>query len=323
MRGENYPAMIFIESAKNIQNLIGSQKSAKVLHFCLCLVLAVLLASVSADLTWKFLGSFMTPGADLELQGWGEAPSVRPATVAAKGSIRRAEELALFGQVVRNEGSAAVGAVDPKDVPVTTLALVLKGVVAAEPMSRALAIVAEKSNKAKEKLYGIGDKVPGNAVISEIYADRIILRRGGVLETLMLYLEEAKGPSPAPKSASLGESEKIVALGDGVHWEIDSDYLSQRLADLPGLAREVGVEVYKEDNRQQGYRLISARGSKLLRDMGLKPGDVLLEVNGKKLDTIQAGLSVYQEMSGAQQIQVVFSRNGRNETRVYEINGAN
>ncbi|MFN2369329.1 MAG: hypothetical protein ABR605_10375, partial [Desulfurivibrionaceae bacterium] len=78
----------------------------------------------------------------------------------------------------------------------------------------------------------------------------------------------------------ISNDEPIVSLGDGVHWEIDNSYLEERLNDIPSLAREVGVEVYKEDDVQQGYRLISARGSSLLRELGLQPGDVLHEVNG-------------------------------------------
>ncbi|MCA1765004.1 MAG: hypothetical protein LC633_01930, partial [Desulfobulbaceae bacterium] len=232
------------------------------------------------------------------------------------------EELPLFGLAARTGNLSRSSGVDPADAPETTLALILKGILKVEPMQKALAVIAEKG-KSEDELYGIGDKVPGNAVVSEIYVDRVLLRRNGVLETLMMqYDEQAVTKNNQDNQAALviNNDEPIVSLGDGVHWEIDNSYLEERLNDIPSLAREVGVEVYKEDDVQQGYRLISARGSSLLRELGLQPGDVLHEVNGVKLDTIQGGLSAYQRIRDADQIRVVISRNGRRETRMYDVN---
>ncbi|MDT8334079.1 MAG: type II secretion system protein N [Desulfurivibrionaceae bacterium] len=286
------------------------------------LVLAVLLAQTGASLTWKIVGV---------ISDFGEG--FTPKSIAVKkprdsgdrsiGGHAGAplEEPPLFGLAVRVENSSRSPAADSGAAPKTTLALVLKGIVTVESMQRALAVIAEKG-KGDEELYSVGDKVPGNAEISEIHGDRVLLRRGGVLETLMMEQDDQDGLSMSSRETESagGADEAIIDLGDGVHWRIDNSYLEQRLGDIPTLAREVGVEVYKEGDVQQGYRLVSARGSKLLRELGLQPGDVLHEVNGVKLDTIQGGLSAYQQIRNAEQIRVVISRNGRRETRMYEIN---
>jgi general secretion pathway protein C len=291
-------------------------------RFVLGFVAALLLAQTGASLTWKIADVTSERDDDLTAR----RKSAEKTLISSKGSAAgRAEsqldELPLFGLASRVENSSRSSAVDPAAVPKTTLALILKGIVTVEPMQRALAIIAEKGPKNEENLYSIGDKVPGNAVLSEIYADRVLLRRGGVLETLMMQLDENAGLAKKSQPEVLsGNDETIVSMGDGVHWEIDNAYLEQRLNDIPSLAREVGVEVYKENNVQEGYKLVSARGSKLLRELGLQPGDVLHEVNGVKLNTIQGGLSAYQRIRDAEEIRVVISRNGRRETRVYEVN---
>jgi general secretion pathway protein C len=301
---------------------LTSGNALKFWRWLIGIILVVMIAQSAASFTWKVVGLGFGP---LAQSPAGAVNGRKPQPVAKVAvSSRNAaplEELSLFGQSGRVERSGATAPLASEAAPETTLELVLKGVITAEPKSRALAIVAEKGKANDEQLYGIGDKVPGNAIISEILADRLILRRGGVLETLMLQDQGLAdlAVNRAAESVALN-GDDIVNLGDGVHWEIDNAYLNQRLNDIPSLAREVGVEVYKEDNVQKGYRLVSARGSKLLRDMGLQPGDVLHEVNGVPLDTIQAGLSVYQQMRNAQQIRVVISRNGRRETRIYEIN---
>ena len=42
-------------------------------------------------------------------------------------------------------------------------------------------------------MYAVGDKVPGNAELSEIHVDRVILMRSGRYETLSLPEETASG----------------------------------------------------------------------------------------------------------------------------------
>jgi len=308
-----------ITTAKDYFADANAQRKWRIL---LGVLLALLLAHTGASLTWKVVGL----SADFVEEPTARGTDVKKARVsrrsptAVRGSVPT-EELSLFGLADLAKLSSTAPAIDPNAVPETTLALVLKGIITMEPMQRALAVITEKGKKEEEKLYGVGDTVPGNAVISEIYADRIILRRGGVFETLVIEQDEQAGLTRNDESdLAINADEAIVNLGDGVHWEVDNSYLTERLNDLPALAREIGVEVYEEDNVQKGYRLISARGSKLLRDLGLQPGDILHEVNGIKLDTIQGGLSAYERIRNADEIRLVISRNGRRETRIYDVN---
>jgi general secretion pathway protein C len=208
--------------------------------------------------------------------------------------------------------------------PVTTLSLLLKGVIAAQPMSRALAIIADKGGS-NEQLYGLGEQIPGNASIREIHADRVIISRGGILETLLLegsQSAETTRPSPSGNSRSpnLGAA-KISAVGNGNNYRIEQDYWEERLADLPGLSREVGVEIYKEDDEQRGYKLLSSQGSRLLTSLGLQPGDILLSVNGRPMNSVQEGLAAYQQIRNGGRVQIEIIRNGRRESRVYDIGG--
>jgi len=308
-----------ITAAKDYFADANAQRKWRIL---LCVLLALLLAQTGASLTWKVVGLTADFGEELTTRSSAvkKARVSRRSPTAVRGSVS-AEELSLFGLADLAKLSSTAPAIDPNAVPETTLALVLKGIITMEPMQRALAVISEKGKNEEEKLYGVGDTVPGNAVISEIYADRIILRRGGVFETLVMEQDEQAGLTRNDESElAVNADEAIVSLGDGVHWEVDNSYLTERLNDLPSLAREIGVEVYEENNVQKGYRLISARGSKLLRDLGLQPGDILHEVNGIKLDTIQGGLSAYERIRNADEIRLVITRNGRRETRIYDVN---
>jgi general secretion pathway protein C len=57
----------------------------------------------------------------------------------------------------------------------------------------------------------------------------------------------------------------------------------------------------------------------MLDDLGLKPGDILLEVNGIKLIDAHRGLLAYQKLRDAQEISMAVERNGVPKTMIYAI----
>jgi type II secretion system protein C len=301
----------------NTKQFTSNFRDEKVWRLAINLCLALLLAHTLASLTWVIAG----PAGGTISQEGKAVKRAQGLPVLTSRAMVVTTEAALFGKAGRVETSPVPLSLDTLSAPPTSLSLELKGVIVAEPMSRALAAISEKGSK-KEKLYGVGDKVPGNGVITEILVDRVILRRGGTLETLMLLNKKAAHSAKKGPRGQRTTGKKITSLGDGVHWQVDNAYLNKRLADIPSLAREVGVEIYKEGNVQKGYRLVSSRGSKLLRDMGLQPGDILNEVNGLPMNSVHDGLTAYQGMRNAKEIRLVITRNGRRETRIYEINSS-
>lgn len=98
--------------------------------------------------------------------------------------LNKLTELHLFGQnLEQNMG----------DLPETTLQLDLKGIYSDPNEEMGSAIIAVPGKQ--DHVYLIGDTVPGGAVLLDIYEDRVILRRAGQLEALMLpqkKLEEGK-----------------------------------------------------------------------------------------------------------------------------------
>ena len=66
----------------------------------------------------------------------------------------------------------------------TSLPLVLVGIIAADDPQDGLAILGE--NAAGAKVYAVGDNVPGGAKLHQVLADKVIIDRNGVLESLML-----------------------------------------------------------------------------------------------------------------------------------------
>ncbi len=72
-----------------------------------------------------------------------------------------------------------------KKLAETRLPLILQGVFLNDDDALSRALIAEKRGKRKQsKSYGVGDDVPGNAVVSAIHKDHVVLQRGVSYETL-------------------------------------------------------------------------------------------------------------------------------------------
>jgi len=263
------------------------------------LLLILLLSQASARLTWALLTPPPTvPPAVLLPARSGQVGLTDSGVTAALGEKLAA--LHLFGQAEpRTQAAAATAMID---APKTTLSLTLKGLVATKSTDRGLAVIADQG---KEKVYGIGDQVPGNATIEAIFPDRVILRRAGQLETLYLEKREKKLPAPSAPASSMNQP-----VTEDNQRQLSHQYLDQTLANLPDLASQVEVHLHKPEGGRHGLRLVAPQGSEFLKNIGMQTGDILYEVNGIPLSDAGAAMIAFEQLRNANNIQVVFERNG-------------
>ncbi|MGB5261323.1 MAG: type II secretion system protein N, partial [Gammaproteobacteria bacterium] len=146
------------------------------------LLVVVWIAAQLATLTWGLLA----PEA-------GDAPVV---SAARNMPVQQDPDRRLIGQLpgwhllgVVTQATAPVKTEVPADAPDTRLKLTLRGALASDDPENARAIIADTGGN--DEQYSIGDILPGNAELSEIYPDRVILKRNGRYETLRLP-EEAQ-----------------------------------------------------------------------------------------------------------------------------------
>lgn len=255
------------------------------LFHLLLILLVLLLARSLASLTWQLA----TPAPAIETT----LPPL-PATVSPTGTpVNPASTLAtrqLFG--------SASGIEPVTDAPETRLDLKLVGVFASEDSS-ALAIIV--SGRQHEAIYGIGDTLPGNATLRAVHADRVILERGGVLETLRLPRE------------SLGGGMSIETRGNTVATPMASElqrYRREAIRNPARMAEAVSAEPVEENGRFIGYRLTPKQDLEIFRQLGLQPGDIITQANGIALDKPEAGIKALRKLATARELNITVLRNG-------------
>lgn len=269
--------------------------------------LVLLIASTVADLTWALL----TPRTD----SVNPAASVAPLPTAGARDegidIRALAGLHLFGEAAPAQTARAA----PIDAPETRLNLNLRGVFASSTRGEALAIIGDPQGK--EKPYREGDALPGGAQLHEIYADRVILDRGGQLETLKLRRNrlpgmegEPAGPAaPAPQRNA--DQDGPVADGDaGTRLQA----LREQYTNNPDqLWNEVRITPVMGDGGVRGYTLLH-EDRELMNALGLRPDDVITAVNGMSLSDPSAMYEVMNNLTSASALTLSIERDGSAQT---------
>ncbi len=271
------------------------------------IVLVVLLASVAANLTWRVLTPPARPA-----DGVPAAATAARAPAAQAADAQRLAGVHLFGTALQGPAPTA-----PIDAPETHLNLSLRGVFASRDPQEALAIISDPGGK--EKPYRVGEALPGGATLHEIYADRVILSRGGRLEALRLQRErlpQGQGAQPAAvPSASAGEAPPEPpepATRPDAAQRLRA--LRQEYAQDPkALWNQVRITPVMGDNGIKGYTL-KHQDAGLMRAIGLRDDDVIVAVNGMPLSDPSVMYQVMNNLTTANQLSLTVERNGSPQT---------
>ncbi|HEX6992873.1 MAG TPA: type II secretion system protein GspC [Gammaproteobacteria bacterium] len=265
-------------------------------------VVALLLLAIAyrlAELTWALIPhhAFDRPPPRIV------QPSADDARSAANFSAL--EDSHLFGEA-RIEEAPAEPVNSELDAPETTLPLVLTGVTADEngKLSRAHIV----SGRSEQKAYAVGDEIEnaGGTTLHAVYRDRVIINRGGQLETLRF--DETRtastglaGRAPPPPPA-FTQPDNSASEDPSLR-----NVVTENSANLTQLFR---MAPHMEGGQMVGFRLNPGRDRETFDALGLVPGDVVTEINGIRLDDPAKALQVFDALGESTQASVTILRNG-------------
>lgn len=170
----------------------------------------------------------------------------------------------------------------------TQLSLVLVGVFAADDGTRSSALIARKGRAAK--LYRLGDRLPGNAKLAEVYGDRVVITRGSARELVRFAKSKAGAPGVLPAAAApvaAAPAPLPRSAGRAPANEPDQRALLARLeADPRRVLEDLGAAPAADG--AGGYLVGAMADGQALRHAGLERGDRILAVNGRPLSDPEA-----------------------------------
>ena len=151
------------------------------------------------------------------------------------------------------------------------------------------------------------------ATLHAIYADRIVLNRAGSLEVLKLPKEFPQGTVRTRRSAT------TVSRAASNPQSIQN-VVSQNVTKLADVIRPTP---YYVSGQMQGYRVYPGRDRKQFAALGLRPGDLIKDIDGAALTNPQQATQIFQSLGDSEQVSVTVERNGQPEVLVLNTSQLN
>jgi general secretion pathway protein C len=232
------------------------------------------------------------------------APANAPATISQ--SSTSADAQAIVTAHIFGEADPDIEPVTPvleeadnlQDTRLTTLSL--KGTIVATQTEMAIAIIAD--GRDEEKVYSIGESVTSGANLHAVYADRVVLNENGVLTNLKLPKDFPEGTAPAARRNTTTTSRATTAT-QSIQAVVAKNV--SRLADV------IRPTPYFVNGQQQGYRVYPGRDRQQFAALGLRPGDLIKDIDGQALNDPEQAMQIFQSLDSADQVSVTVERNGQ------------
>ena len=291
-------------SRANLLNIAGVDAGTvnRILPPTVSLLLVILIAWQMSRMIWM-----LVPGSTI-----GDAvplPDSLPESASVQNNSTDVTSIAgthIFGVADAQESVPLALAEPDDDLADTRLVnLTLNGTVASEIPNYSIAIISDGGKD--QEVYIIGDSVGNNTTLHAVYADRVVLNEKGVLTNLKLPREFKDMPASsirrttATTRQSPDNSQSIKAM------------VTQNLTKLTDVIRPTP---YRVEGKQVGFRVYPGRDRRKFSALGLRPGDIIKDIDGKALTDASQAMQIFQSLGTSEQVTVTVERAGKSESLI-------
>lgn len=265
-------------------------------------ILAILVAWQAANLVWM-----MVPGTAA-----GDAvatPSSMPSSSNVAGSRADVAAIAathLFGEADAEDAEPVVLEAGPDLADTRLTQLVLRGTVASRQDDYSVAVISTSGGD--DKVYGIGAQVTSGATLHAVYADRVVLNENGMLTNLRLPREFADVQVSNPVRQQTQSTRQA-----------NNNLQAAVASNISNLSEVVRFSPWMQNGKPAGFRVYPGRNRQAFQKLGLRPGDIVKEIDGQSLNDQAAALQIFQSLGQAQQVSVTVERDGQPQSMVLSV----
>lgn len=234
------------------------------------------------------------------------APSTVATTDASPDPLQDLLAANLFGSLEGESSSAP---------PLSSLKIIVNGVVAAAERSLALVSIEGKPQDS----FAVGEEILPGVQLAEVQADRIFVKRGNLLEMLMLegandlpLLSMLVGASPPAASAQANGASRR----DQTEVTLSRTMLQNKVQSPQELLSQVTLV----KDGKAGFQLREIESGSLVEELGLRGGDTIVGINGLAINSTDDMMHAYQTVKSANLVRLEIVRAGNKQMLEYKIN---
>jgi type II secretory pathway component PulC len=219
----------------------------------------------------------------------------------------------------------------PEPLPRTALPLALVGVIAdANEPSNSVCLIRCAYPVSRVRTLSPGQNACDVAEVQEVRADTVVIRNLLSNHTELLSLQSAKPSTAAPVPQDAREAVPATpapappvlrSSADVVTIDLPEASVTHYLANLPELlASARATPRYRStgfgQSSMDGFEIDQIKAGGVVEQMGVKNGDVILDLNGQPLDSLASAIQLFGQARSMTQSRMTVLRNGQRMTFV-------
>ncbi len=217
---------------------------------------------------------------------------------------QRVDFSSMLQSALSTKKSATTSSVTSSGVSINNM--ILKGLYGEG--SQGFAVVALKSSPNKTSIVSVGDNFSGY-VLKIILSSSVVFTKNN--QEYILEMNEMSVPSSSLITEVVDSAEPTDVSRKDIKFYSDNP---------KQIWRDIEISEVKNGEKIKGFKVGRINEKSKMYELGLKQGDLILEVNNVKLKSYKDALDVYKEIDKLQTIQIVILRNNTQMELVYEIN---
>jgi general secretion pathway protein C len=177
----------------------------------------------------------------------------------------------------------------------------------------------------KVEVFSLGSEIAAGVTVEAIERRRVVVFERGERRELFLIEDQVAASQPASRRAAATETATptaaqggVVDLGEG-RFRVDRGMVDSARANMGALLQSARMIPHMENGQTTGFRLVGMQRGSLLEQLGLRLGDVLVEINQVRLDSPEKALQIFQQVREANNISLGLVRNGQPQTFEYSL----
>lgn len=223
----------------------------------------------------------------------------------------------MFGDLLLAAALAAAHSPQSAEAfPLTTLPLRLTGIAA--DAARGSACLIRCTDRPSQGIYSPGQLACGVAVIEEIRPEGIVVRNVKADRrewlTFGIAAKDPKPSVPPPPEVETKPSASVETASSPLTIQVSKAAVERHLANLSDvLDSALAVPHYRgsgADRTMDGFEIGRVTAGGAAHEIGLRDGDIVLEVNGQPLNSVAAAVQLLGQARSLTEARVVLSRGG-------------
>ncbi|QTA78563.1 putative general secretion pathway protein C [Desulfonema limicola] len=198
----------------------------------------------------------------------------------------------------------------------TKLNLKLWGTVTGD-QNKAYAVI-EDAKKRMQDLYRKGENIQEGVSVKQILREQVILTVNGKDEILAMEKSDTRIASAASPGIPSPRT-PFAASTNSTNIALDRSVIENAINNVNNLMRDAKIRPHFKDGKPDGLTLSRIKRGSIFTKLGLRSGDIITGVDGKKIESVDDALKFYNSLKSSDNVLLEIKRRGQSQSIEYNI----